>query len=98
MSNHKTLCVHEIFYTKPCNLQNQSFKRNLKFKNKIHREYELLIFLQLVLLIICRNYNFGLTTKVRAYKSAGQEGGPGGTSYTPGSARECERLNLHTPK
>jgi ABC-type lipoprotein release transport system permease subunit len=52
MSNNKVLCVHKIFYTKPWNLQNQSFKRNLEFENKIHGEYELLILLQLVLLII----------------------------------------------
>jgi len=37
-------------------------------------------------------------TKARAYKSAEQEGSPGGTSYTPKSARECERMKPHTPK
>jgi hypothetical protein len=31
MSNHKILCVHKFFYTKPWNLQ---FKTNLKFKKK----------------------------------------------------------------
>jgi hypothetical protein len=28
----------------------------------------------------------------------GQEGGPGGTSYIPGSLGECERMNLHALK
>jgi hypothetical protein len=37
-------------------------------------------------------------TKARAYKSAGQEGGPGVTFHAPGSARECEGMNPHTPK
>ncbi len=48
--------------------------------------------------IICHNPSFGLATKARACKSAGQEGGPKGTSYTPGSVGECERISLHTPK
>jgi hypothetical protein len=47
---------------------------------------------------ICRNPSFGLVTKTRAYKSAGQEGGLGGTSYTPRSVGECERMSFHTPK
>jgi len=37
-------------------------------------------------------------TKARACKSAGQEGSPGGTSDTPKSAKECERMNPHIPK
>jgi len=37
-------------------------------------------------------------TKTRAYKRARQKGDPRGTSYTPESARECERMNPHTPK
>ncbi len=45
-----------------------------------------------------RNPNFGLTTKAKACKSVGQEGGPGGTSYIPGSLGECERMNLHALK
>jgi len=40
----------------------------------------------------------GLRPRQRAYKKARQEGDPGDTSYTPESARECERMNLHTPK
>jgi hypothetical protein len=28
----------------------------------------------------------------------GQTGSPGGTSYTLGSAGECERMTLYTPK
>jgi hypothetical protein len=46
----------------------------------------------------CRNLSLGLMTKARACKSVRQEGGLGGTSYTPESAGERERMNLHTPK
>jgi hypothetical protein len=46
----------------------------------------------------CHNPNLRLATKARACKRARQEGDPGGTSYTPKSARECERMNPHTPK
>ncbi len=46
----------------------------------------------------CRNPNLGIATKARAYKRARQEGDSGNTSSTPRSARECERLNPHTPK
>jgi len=37
-------------------------------------------------------------TKAGSCKSAGQEGGPGDTSYTPKSVGECERMNPHTLK
>jgi len=37
-------------------------------------------------------------TKARACKKARQEGDPGDTPYTPGSERECEKMNPHTPK
>jgi len=37
-------------------------------------------------------------TKAKACKRARQEGDPRDTSYTPESAGECERMNLHTPK
>ncbi len=46
----------------------------------------------------CRNPSLGLMTKAGSCKSAGQEGGPGDTSYTPKSVGECERMSLHTPK
>jgi hypothetical protein len=46
----------------------------------------------------CRNPSFGLTTKARAYKGAGQEGSPGVTSHAPRSIGECEGMNPHTPK
>jgi hypothetical protein len=46
----------------------------------------------------CRNPNLGLTTKARACKVAGQEGSLGVTSHAPGSAKECEGMNPHTPK
>jgi hypothetical protein len=47
---------------------------------------------------MCRNPSLGLTTKAKACKSAKQEGSLGGTCYILGSAGECERINLHTPK
>jgi hypothetical protein len=37
--------------------------------------------------IACRNPSFGLATKVRGCKVAGQEGDPGVTSHAPGSAK-----------
>jgi hypothetical protein len=46
----------------------------------------------------CCNPSLGLVTKARAYMSVGQEGSMRGTSYIPGSARECERLNPHIPE
>jgi len=46
----------------------------------------------------CCNPNLGLVTKARACNRMKQEGNPGGTSYTPKSARECERMNPHSPK
>ncbi len=48
--------------------------------------------------IRCHNPSFRLTIKVGACKNARQEGGLGETSYTPGSAGECEKMNPHTPK
>jgi hypothetical protein len=46
----------------------------------------------------CRNLNLGPTTKVRACKGAGQEGSSRVTSHALKSVRECEGINLHTPK
>jgi hypothetical protein len=37
-------------------------------------------------------------TNARACKRESQEGSLGVTSHAPGSARECERMNPHTPK
>jgi hypothetical protein len=48
--------------------------------------------------IYYHNPSLGLTTKARAYKGAGQEGSPGVISHDPRSAKECEGMNLHTPK
>ncbi len=39
----------------------------------------------------CHNPSLGFVTKARACKSAGRKG-------KLGSARECERMNNHTPK
>jgi hypothetical protein len=41
---------------------------------------------------------FGLATKARACKGAGQEGSPRVTSHAPRSVGECEGMNPHTPK
>jgi hypothetical protein len=46
----------------------------------------------------CHNPSFGLTTKARACKVTGQEGSSEVTSHVSGSAKECEWMNLHTPK
>jgi hypothetical protein len=46
----------------------------------------------------CRNPNFGLATKARAFKDASQEGSPGVTSHAPRSEVGCEGMNPHTPK
>jgi hypothetical protein len=45
-----------------------------------------------------RNPSLRLATKARAYKGAGQEGSLGVTFNAPGSVRQCEGMNLHTPK
>ncbi len=46
----------------------------------------------------CRNPSLGLATKARACKVAGQERSLGITFHAPRSAKECEGMNLHTPK
>jgi hypothetical protein len=46
----------------------------------------------------CRNPSLGFMTKARVYKGAGQEWSPGVTFHAPGSVRECEGMNPHTPK
>ncbi len=49
-------------------------------------------------LSLCRNPSLGLATKVKACKGASQEGSPRIMSHAPGSAKECEGMNPHTPK
>jgi hypothetical protein len=46
----------------------------------------------------CHNLSLVLTTKAKACKGEGQEGSSRVTSHVPKSARECEGMNLHTPK
>ncbi len=46
----------------------------------------------------CRNPSFGLATKARGCKVASQEGSPGVMPHAPRSVRECEGIDLHTPK
>jgi hypothetical protein len=46
----------------------------------------------------CCNSSLGLTTKVRVYKGAGQEGNLGVTSHASGNVGECEGMNPHTLK
>jgi hypothetical protein len=52
----------------------------------------------ILLMVICRNPSLGFATKARGCKVAGQEGSPRVMSHAPGSARKCERIDLHTPK
>jgi hypothetical protein len=47
---------------------------------------------------VCRNPNFGLTTKARGCKVVSQEGNLGVILHAPGSARECEGIDPRTPK
>jgi len=46
----------------------------------------------------CHNLSLGLATKARANKVVGQEGNPGVMPHALGNARECEGIDLHTPK
>jgi len=46
----------------------------------------------------CRNPSLGFATKARGCKVAGQERSPGVRPHVPGSARECEGIDPHTPK
>jgi hypothetical protein len=47
--------------------------------------------------MFCCNPSFRLTIEARDYKVAGQEKDMGVTSHAPRSAKECERMNPHTP-
>jgi len=47
---------------------------------------------------MCHNPSFGLTTKARACKVAGQEGSPEVTSHAFESVGECEGRNSHALK
>jgi len=42
--------------------------------------------------------SFGFATKAMGCKVAGQEGSPGVIPHAPRSVRECEGIDLHTPK
>jgi hypothetical protein len=46
----------------------------------------------------CHNPNLGFAIKARACKGVGQKGSSRVTSHAPRSVRECEGMNLHTPK
>jgi len=47
---------------------------------------------------LCRNPSLGLVTKARACKVASQEGSLRIMMHAPGNVRECEGIDLHTPK
>jgi len=47
---------------------------------------------------ICRNPSLGLAPKARGCKVVGQKKSPGAMSHAPGSAKECEGIDPHTPK
>jgi hypothetical protein len=51
-----------------------------------------------LIIYYCRNPSLGLVTKARGCKVAGQEKSPGVMSHSPGNARKCEGIDLHTPK
>jgi hypothetical protein len=42
--------------------------------------------------------SLGFVTKAKGCKVAGQKGSLGVMPHAPGSARECEGIDLHTPK
>jgi hypothetical protein len=44
------------------------------------------------------NLSFGLATKARACKGAGQKKSPVVASHAPGNVGECEGMNPHIPK
>jgi hypothetical protein len=44
----------------------------------------------------CHNPSFGLMTKARACKGAGEKGSPGITSHVLGSVGECEIEHSHS--
>jgi hypothetical protein len=46
----------------------------------------------------CHNLNLGLVTKAKACESASQKWSPGVTFHVPESVKECDKMNLHTPK
>jgi hypothetical protein len=48
--------------------------------------------------ILYCNPNLGLAIEARACKGEGQEGSPKITSHVSRNAKECEGMNLHTPK
>jgi len=46
----------------------------------------------------CRNPSLGLVTKAKGLQGCGQRLSPGVAFSCPESAKECEGMNLHTPK
>ncbi len=46
----------------------------------------------------CRNPSFGLATKAKVCKVAGQKGSLEVTFHAPRNVRKCEGMNPHTPK
>ncbi len=53
---------------------------------------------ELVLLVICRNPSFRLTTKAKGLQGCMPRGSLGVTSHALGSVEKCEGVNLHIPK
>jgi len=82
---------------KPCIVHGSNFVANLDFC-LVFLLTKSNIFSNFVLNQNCCNLSLRLATEAKAYKSGRQEAGPRGTSYAPGSARECERINPHTFK
>jgi len=57
-----------------------------------------MVILLVVISSYCRNPSLGLVTKAKGCKVVGQEGSLKVMLHVPGSARECEGIDLHTPK
>jgi len=67
------------------------------WKNYLHVHW-LIKCIPKVLVVGCRNPNFGLATKARGCKVVSHKGSLGVMPHAPRSARECEGINPHTPK
>jgi len=80
------------------------YKSNIQLKHMhwlpkdFQRWHQILIHFHYHNYITCRNPSFGLATKGRACKGAGQKWSLGITFHAPGSVGKREGLNPHTPK
>jgi hypothetical protein len=95
----KTSNIQKSFIFLPCQFfSSKSFNYIIKDANIFHFKLGGSCKINYFLISTCYNLSLGLTTKVRACKVASQEGSLRVTSYAFGNAKECEGMNLHTPK